>query len=98
MELLSTGMLSVGDLKLIRRRASKKIFMRSYIRWEASSSNSIHNTYNLGKKPDLLSSTIDYLSCMEAVFKGPVRDFNITLGLWVVSFSMNNLYIAGTIK
>jgi hypothetical protein len=81
MELLSAGMLSVGDLRLVRRKASKESFMRSYIRWEASNSNSIHNTCNLGKKPDLLSSIINYLSCTEAVFKSPVRDFNIILGL-----------------
>jgi hypothetical protein len=80
-KLLSAGMLSVGDLRLVGRKASKKSFMRSYIRWEASSSSSIHNTYDLGKKLDLLSSTIDCLSCTEIVFKGPVRDFNITLGL-----------------
>jgi uncharacterized protein YegJ (DUF2314 family) len=54
--------------------------------------------YNLGKKPNLLSSTMDYLSCTEVAFKGPIRDFNVTLGIWVVSLSVNNLYITSTAK
>jgi hypothetical protein len=98
MELLSAGISSVGDLRPVRRRASKKSFIQSYIRWEASSNSSIHNTCDLGKKPNLLSSTMDCLSRTEAAFKGPVRDFNITLGLWVVSPSIDNLYIASTAK
>jgi hypothetical protein len=41
----------------------------------------MYNTCDLGKKPNLLSSTIDYLSYTEAAFKGSIRDFNIILGL-----------------
>jgi hypothetical protein len=91
-------MSSVGNLRLIGRRASKESFMRSYIKWEASSNSSIHDTCNLGKKLNLLSSIMDCLSYTEVVFKGPDRDFNIILGLWVVSPSVDNLYITSIIK